>query len=90
MLLTWPSRTPGSGPQDPKDIELELQGLQFRGDDFQTSPNAGWVLVQGPSRSLQMHVDKKKKKLRMLGYVIWDGKRLQRWYVFDYPNELDK
>ncbi len=37
-----------------------------------------------------MHVDKKKKKLRMLGYVIWDGKRLQRWYVFDYPNELDK
>ena len=45
MLLAWSSRTPDSGPQDPEDIELESQGLQFRGDDFQTSPNAGWVLV---------------------------------------------
>ncbi len=95
MLLAWPSRTPGSGPQDPKDIELELQGLQFRGDDFQTSPNAGWVLVQGPSQSLQMHVDEKNKMLRMLWYVIWDRQRLCRDGMFDlgffdHPNELDK
>lgn len=41
LLLAWPRREPNFGPQSPKEKELELQGLQFRGDDFQTSSNAG-------------------------------------------------
>ena len=80
LLLAWPSQTNHFASPGPEDQDLELQGLQFRGDGSQTSPNAGWVLVYGPA-SQHEHGDEKNKKLRMLGYVIWDQERLQRWHV---------
>lgn len=90
----WPSQTDQFEPQDPEDKDQELQGLQFRGDVSPMSPNAGWVWLHGPA-SQHKHGDEKNKKLRMLGYVIWDQERLCSGGMFDLglcnsPNKLDK
>ena len=75
---------------------MESSDLCFFGDHVTTSPNAGWVLVHAPRYSSSyMSFSEKNRKLRRLGYVIWDRELLCNGGMFDlellgYPDQLDE
>ena len=71
----------GEGGDSCTNRDPDPEDLHFKGDNFETSLNAGWMVIQSDIPG--MHSDEGNRLRRMLDRAIWDLERFCIGGIFD-------